>query len=125
MPSFSIWTILQVVVGLGLLNVWLVRARSATAYRGGDARSLREEFAEYGLPRVIFYLVGFLKISAASLLLAGVWLPRLVLPAALVVAVLMVGALIMHRRVQDPAMKSVPALLMLGMSAGLVVQFLG
>lgn len=50
MASFSISTILQVVVGLGLLNVWLVRAQSSTAFRDGSAQSLREKFAAYGLP---------------------------------------------------------------------------
>jgi hypothetical protein len=34
MSSFVISTILQVVVALGLLNVWLVRAQNSTAYRG-------------------------------------------------------------------------------------------
>ena len=117
MPSFSISTILQIVVGLGLLNVWLLRAGSATSYRGGEARSLKEEFAEYGLPDFFFYLVGALKIGSAILLIAGIWVPALVLPAAAVVAVLMVGALVMHVKVGDPAMKSLPAFLMFLMSA--------
>lgn len=119
MPSFSISTVLQIVIGLGLLNVWLVRAGSATPYRGGAARSLKEEFAEYGLPGFFFYLVGALKIGAAILLIAGLWRPALVLPAAAAVAALMVGALVMHVKVGDPARKSLPALLMLLMSAGL------
>lgn len=119
MPSLSISTVLQVVVGLGLLNVWLLRAGSATSYRGGDARSLKEEFAAYGLPGFFFYLVGALKICSAILLLVGIWVPALVLPAAAVVAVLMVGALAMHVKVGDPAIKSLPAFLMLLMSASL------
>lgn len=119
MPSFSISTILQIVVALGLLNVWLVRAGSATSYRGGDARSLKEEFDEYGLPPFVFYLVGLLKIGSAILLIAGIWYEALVLPAAAIVAVLMVGALAMHLKVQDPALKSLPAFLMLLMSAGI------
>lgn len=117
--DFSISTVLQVVIALGLLNVWLVRARSATAYRGGDAKSLQEEFAAYGLPPFFFYLVGALKVGSAILLVAGIWYPSLVLPAAAVVAVLMVGALAMHVKVQDPAIKSLPAFLMLLMSASL------
>lgn len=125
MPAFSISTVLQVVVALGLLNVWLLRAGSATSYRGGDARSLKEEFAAYGLPGFFFYLVGALKIGSAALLIAGIWVPELVLPAAAVVAVLMVGALVMHVKVKDPAIKSLPALLMLAMSAGLCVLTLG
>ena len=116
---FSISTILQVVVALGLLNVWLVRAGSATSYRGGDARSLKEEFAAYGLPNFSLYLVGALKIGSAVMLIAGIWIDALVVPSAAVVAVLMVGALIMHLKVKDPAVKSLPALLMLVMSAGL------
>ena len=119
MPTFSISTILQLVVALGLLNVWLLRARSATSYRGGNARSLKEEFAEYGLPGFVFYLVGALKIGAALLLIAGIWIGGLVLPAAAVIAALMVGALAMHVKVKDPAVKSLPALLMLILSAGL------
>lgn len=106
-------SILQVIVGLGLLNVWLVRARSATAYRGGDSQDLKAEFAAYGLPPVVFYLVGALKITAGVLLIAGLWFGELVIPAASVVAVLMVGALAMHAKVGDPPIKSLPALLML------------
>lgn len=119
MPAISISVILQVVVALGLLNVWLLRAGSATSYRGGDAKSLREEFAAYGLPDFFFFLVGGLKIVSAFLLIAGIWFGQLVLPAAATVAALMVGALAMHVKVKDPAMKSLPAFLMLVMSAAL------
>lgn len=117
--DLSIETALQIVIGLGLLNVWLVRARSATSYRGGQARSLREEFAAYGLPEWFFYLIGVLKIGAGLALLVGLLVPELVFPAALVVVGLMLGALAMHAKVQDPALKSLPALLMLAMSAAL------
>lgn len=118
---FSISTILQVVIALGLLNVWLVRAGSATSYRGGDARTLKEEFAAYGLPDFFFYLVGALKIGSAVMLIAGIWIDELVMPAAAIVVVLMVGALVMHIKVKDPAVKSLPAFLMLLMSGSLLV----
>lgn len=119
----SLWisNILQVVVGLGLLNVWLVRARSATSYRGGEARNLKEEFAEYGLPAAAFYVVGALKIMAGVILIAGIWFDLPVQLAAGVVAVLMLGAVAMHVKVKDPAMKAVPAFLMLVMSATIVL----
>ena len=119
MPAFSISTILQAVVALGLLNVWLVRSGSATAYRGGNARSLKEEFAAYGLPDFFFYLVGALKIGSAIALIAGIWNESFVLPAAAGVALLMLGALVMHVKVKDPPIKSLPAFLMLIMSASL------
>jgi hypothetical protein len=121
MASLSVVSILQLVVGLGLLNVWLVRSRSVTAYRGGTATSLREEFAVYGLPYPVFVLVGILKVASGVVLIAGVWLELPVQLAAGVVAALMVGALAMHVKVRDPLKKAVPATLMLVMSAAIVL----
>ena len=121
MSTFAISTALQVIVALGLLNVWLVRAKASTAYRGGSAQSLKEEFATYGLPDWTFYVVGILKVGSALLLLLGIWVksPDLVRPPALIVAGLMVGALAMHAKVKDPLTKSLPALAMLLMCVAL------
>ncbi|MFZ4723201.1 MAG: DoxX family protein [Phycisphaerales bacterium] len=113
--------VLQLIVGLGLLNVWLLRRDSATAYRGGAAKNLKEEFATYGLPAPMFYIVGGLKILCGVLLLVGLWFPPVVLPAAAVVAVLMLGAVVMHLKVGDAVSKYVPAALMLAMSGGICV----
>ena len=107
-------------VGLGLLNVWLVRARSATPYRGGAAKTLQTEFASYGLPGFMYYLVGALKVGAAIVLIAGVWIGLPVQAAAGLVAALMIGALAMHLKVGDPPMKSLPAAVMLALSAAIV-----
>jgi len=122
MPAITLSTILQIIIGLGLINVWLLRAGSPTAYRGGEATSLKDEFAAYGLPEWFFYLIGVLKLGSAALLIAGLWIPEVVLPAAALVVALMVGALSMHFKVKDPLVKCMPASLMLGMS--LVVVFL-
>jgi len=121
MSTHAISSVLQVIVGLGLLNVWLVRARSATSYRGGSAQSLKEEFAVYGLPEWTFYIVGGLKIIAGILLIIGIWVPRLVLLPAAVVAVLMVGALAMHAKAKDPASKFLPALSVLVLSVAILL----
>lgn len=121
MPTFSIDTILQAVVALGLLNVWLLRAASSTGYRGGEAQSLKEEFGAYNLPTWFFFLIGALKLGSAVTLIAGLWIPSMVLPAASVVVALMLGALAMHVKIKDPAIKSLPAFLMLAMSATLCV----
>jgi len=115
----TIGLILQAIVGLGLLNVWLLRRQSATAYRGGDAKNLKDEFAAYGLPAPMFYIVGGLKIVCGVLLLVGLAYPPVVLPAAAVVAVLMMGAVAMHLKVRDPVSKYVPAALMLAMSGAI------
>ena len=108
--------VLQVVVGLGILNVWLIRANWSTGYRGGEAKSLKDEFATYGLPVWFFYLVGILKIACALALLVGIWFPILVIPGALGLAVLMAGAFTMHLKVKDPFKKTWPSLAMLGLS---------
>lgn len=120
MPELTVATVLQVILALGLLNVWLLRSGKSTGYRGGSASSLREEFATYGLPVWFFYLVGVLKIGSACALLAGLWMPALVQPAASVIVVLMAGAIAMHIKVKDPLVKSAPAFLMLVLSASLL-----
>lgn len=107
----------QIIVALGLLNVWIVRSGNHTPYRGGEAHSLKEEFNAYGLPDWFFYFVGFLKVTSAILLIIGIWLPFLVFPAASLISVLMVGAIAMHLKVKDPLTKSVPALIVLLLSA--------
>ena len=115
----TIGLILQAIVGLGLLNVWLLRRESATAYRGGEAKNLKDEFATYGLPAPMFYIVGGLKIICGALLLVGFAYPPVVLPAAAVIAVLMMGAVAMHLKVGEPVSKYVPAALMLAMSGAI------
>ena len=117
----TIGLILQAIVGLGFLNVWLLRRQSATAYRGGEAKNLKDEFAAYGLPAPMLYIVGGLKIICGVLLLVGLAYPPVVLPAAAVVAVLMMGAVAMHLKVRDPVSKFVPAALMLAMSVAICV----
>ncbi|MFM8789479.1 MAG: DoxX family protein [Chthoniobacterales bacterium] len=102
--------ICQIIVGCGLLNVWLLRFNKPTAYRGSAAANMREEFAAYGLPVWSCYFVGLLKVASAFALLDGLKYPALVLPAAAVVAVLMLGALFMNIKVCYAAKESVPAL---------------
>ena len=119
LPDFTLTTVLQVILALGLFNVWLLRTGKATNYRGGQAKNLKEEFATYGLPPFMYFLVGGLKILCAIALLVGLWVPAAVVPAAGVLAVLMLGALAMHIKVGDPISKSVPAFCMLAMSTAL------
>ena len=114
--------ILQLLIGLGLLNVWAVRRNRPTEYRGGASSSLRDEFAAYGLPPAAFYVVGLLKITAGLIMLVGLVWPVPVRPAAIVVAVLMVGAIFVHVKIKDPVRKFVPAAVMLAMSVALAFR---
>lgn len=109
----TLLAVIQITVALGLLNVWLLRTSQRTAYRGGNAASMGEEFAAYGLPRWSMFVIGFLKVAAAALLIVGLWTPVVIVPTTILICVLMLGALAMHLKVGDPLRKSVPALLVL------------
>ena len=105
--------VIQVIIGLGILNVWLLRFGKQTPFRGGDATNLKEEFAVYGLPPWFMGVIGFFKILLATLLIVGVWVPAITFPAATGMAVLMLGAVVMHVKVKDPVKKALPALTLL------------
>jgi len=117
----SIIPALQLIVAIGLLNVWLLRFNTRTAYRGGNAATMQEEFAAYGLPTGSVYVVGGLKVGVALAMIAGLWFPVVVVPAALLLAALMLGALAMHVKIRDPLQKSIPALLMLALAVSIAI----
>jgi hypothetical protein len=100
----------QLIVALGILNVWLLRASKATPFRGGDAKTLREEFAAYGLPYWFMCVVGVLKVGLALALLAALWFDRVAPPASIALGLLMLGAFVMHLKVKDPVRKALPSI---------------
>ena len=105
--------ILVLFVSMTVLNVWLIRFNNATIYRGGDAANMLEEFIVYGFDKSFLYLIGALKISAALGLIIGLFYKKLIVPCALIIGVLMVGAVVMHFRVSDEIHKFFPAGLLL------------
>lgn len=105
--------IAQLVIAIGIYNVWILRFNQPTEWRGGDAKTMEEEFSAYGLSPSVMAIVGFVKLFLATLLLAGIWFPFLTRPSALGLAILMLGAIIMHLKIGDPIKKSLPASLML------------
>ena len=111
--------ILMVVVAFVVLNVWLFRFNKATIYRGGEASNMIEEFAVYGLSETIVYVVGALKVLAALGLLAGLFYRKAILPSAALMAALMIGAIVMHLKVGDEAIKFLPAGLMFVLSTSI------
>lgn len=118
---------LQILIALGLLNVWLVRFKKPTAYRGGSAQTLPDEFAAYGLPKWFMYVVGFLKIAIAIIMIVTVFVPNFLwisVYAAMVLVVLMIGAIAMHIKVRDELKKMLPAISMLAVSLGLIYLLL-
>ena len=81
---------------------------------------MREEFAVYGLPSWFMVLAGSLKLLFATLLIVGLGNPALAQVGALGLAVLMLGAVAMHFKVNDPAIKALPAFTMLALSLFIV-----
>jgi|TARA_B110000977_G_scaffold26085_1_gene32392 hypothetical protein len=103
--------ILKLIVGLSILNVWLIQPNKATKWRGGNAKTLIGEFEVYNLPKPFCYFVGFLKVGLSLILLASIYLESLTLIGSLGLAVLLLGSIVMHIKVKDELLKSFPALL--------------
>ena len=109
--------ILQLIIAIGLINVWLFRFNKATKYRGANAKNMEEEFAAYGLPIWLMYVVGASKVSIALMLIISFWVEELLVYNLIALALLMIAAVFMHVRVKDPIKKSYPALSILFMIA--------
>ena len=104
---------LQLIVGLSILNVWLVQPKKDTKWRGGNATTIFEEFNAYGLPDWSVYVVGAIKVALAIALIAAIWIPGLRYYAALGLAAMLAGSVLMHFKISDPLYKSFPAALFL------------
>jgi hypothetical protein len=59
----SLSLLLQIIIALGILNVWLLRFGKSTAWRGGNAQYMKEEFEVYGLPEWFMRVIGGLRIQ--------------------------------------------------------------
>ena len=114
--------ILQLIIAIGLINVWLFRFNKATDYRGGNAKNMKEEFVAYGLPVWLMYFVGAMKVSIALMLVVSFWFEQLLFYNLVAFAALMIAAVLMHVKVKDPLKKSYPALSILFMIA-LIMYF--
>ena len=111
----------MITVAAVVLNVWLFRFGKATIFRGGDATNMIEEFAAYGLSETMVYVVGGLKILAALGLLIGFFNKKTITPAAGLMVVLMIGAIAMHFKIDDEAIKFLPAGLMFALSSLIIM----
>lgn len=116
--------IFNLIIGFGILNVWLLRYNKKTAFRGGNAKNLKEEFKVYGLPNWFFILIGIIKVSLAILLIIGFWFENLTFYSTIGIAILMIGAILMHLKVNDPIKKSLPALSILLMLISIIFNII-
>lgn len=108
----NLLSIIQIVLAFGLINVWLIRFKKSTKYRGGNSQNMKQEFHTYGLSERTMYVIGFLKLCIASSMILGFWLSDVIFPAAILLVGLMLGAIYMHFKVRDSFSKFLPAICM-------------
>lgn len=94
--------IAQLIVAISVVFVWVFRFDNIV-----------KEFNQYGLSDLIRTIVGSTKIALATLLIAGIWYPSLVLIPALLMAFLMLCAQYFHFKVNNPWQKRMPSLFLL------------
>jgi hypothetical protein len=95
----------QIIIALSIVIVWVFRFDNIVV-----------EFKQYHLSDLTRNAVGASKISLATLLVAGIWFPELVMFPALLMAFLMVCAQVAHFKVKNPWKKHVPSLVLLLLS---------
>ena len=111
----------QIVIALSIYNVWFLRFNKPTKFRGKNAKSMKDEFLSYGLPSNFVWIIGFLKVTLATLLLVGIIYNEFIFPAAAGMAILMAGAISMHVKVKDELIKSLPAAIFLVLSLSIAL----
>lgn len=111
---FKIAVLAQIIVALSVVYVWVVRLPN-----------VEKEFHEYGLPDLVRNAVGATKIALATLLIAGIWFPSLVLIPAAIMAFLMLCAQGAHLKAKHPWQKYVPSLILLLLSLFVVAVYSG
>lgn len=101
----------QIVIALSVVFVWVPHFQNVV-----------NEFHEYKLSDGIRTLVGATKISLATLLIAGIWYPALVLIPAILMAGLMACALGAHFSVRHAWQKYVPSFVLLLLCLFVITQ---
>lgn len=104
----------QLIIAFSIVIVWVFRFENIV-----------KEFKQYGLPDLVRTMVGAAKIALATLLVAGIWYPSLVLVPAILMALLMVCAQIAHVRAKNPWHKYVPSFLLLLLSLFVAAAHVG
>jgi len=113
---------LKLIVGLSILNVWLIQPNKSSKWRGGDATTITEEFSVYGLSKTFYYIVFAVKVGLAILLLVSIKYDIFSLYSSIGLAALLGGSIAMHLKVKDALFKSFPAFLFMVMN--LIIAYL-
>ena len=96
----------QIIIAISVVYVWTFRFHNVL-----------KEFEQFGLSDLTRNIVGATKISLATLLVAGIWHPSLVLIPSILMGLLMVGAQYFHFKISNPFIKHLPSLILLVLSS--------
>lgn len=114
--------VIKLIVGLSILNVWIINRNKPTPWRAKNTSNMQEEFAAYGLSKNVMIITGTLKCFCAVLLMISIFYPGVEWVGAAGIALFMAVAISMHVKVGDPPKKSLPAAVFLLLS--IVVVFI-
>lgn len=107
---------LKIIVGISIINVWLIQPNKPSKWRGGDATTITEEFNVYGLSNTFYKIIFVIKVGLAILLLISIKYDFLTQYSSIGLAILLGGSILMHIKIKDPLLKSFPAFLFLVMN---------
>ena len=111
---------LKIIVGISIINVWLIQPNKPSKWRGGDATTITEEFNVYGLSNTFYKIIFVIKVGLAILLLISIKYDFLTLYSSIGLALLLGGSILMHIKIKDPLFKSFPALLFMIMNLAIL-----
>jgi len=94
----NLLTMAQIIVAASVAYVWVFRY---------DV--IIKEFKQFGLSDLTRTFVGALKVSLATLLVAGIWFPQLVTIPAALMGLCMLAAQYFHFKIKNPFIKHLPS----------------
>lgn len=92
----------QLIVAISVAYVWVFRYEV-----------IIKEFKEFGLGDLTRTFVGASKICLATLLIAGIWYPPLILIPSILMGLFMLAAQYYHFKIKNPFIKHFPSLILL------------
>lgn len=106
-------TLAQLILAVSVIYVWIFRMDNIV-----------KEFKQFGLSDLTRSAVGAIKIALSTLLIVGIWVPSLVLVSSIVMGLIMVAAQYFHFKINNPFMKHLPSLILLGLCIIIIVASL-
>ena len=102
---FELSLLFQIIVSVSVFIVWTFRYDN-----------VETEFKEFGYSNLLRNIVGALKISSSTLLIAGIWYTDLIIFGSISMSFFMLCAQISHFKVKNAVIKFLPSLIFLLMS---------